>query len=254
MSGSEEAGATGEPAMEETASNSPYVIAIVVGGIIALAYYFLVMKKKEDGSKKNRGKNVDVDETMATNSVGMKDITYIASKLKPDSTHMDILLAVASSPESIMWGTRAHLRKEKLKADRLEEDKKEKAESKLDATKKTDSNNNMFELDDDGWADEDEDMDEEAKEKAKLAKKAEEDEGKTYLHRGIATRAFERRFHLADHVKVTGASYVNGMLNIDLVREVPEALKPRTIAIESGSMIDAKPAKKVTKAKAKADA
>lgn len=58
-----------------------------------------------------------------------------------------------------------------------------------------------------------------------------EDEDKTYLHRGIATRAFERRFHLADHVIITGASHVDGMLHIDLVKEVPEALKPRRIQI-----------------------
>lgn len=64
------------------------------------------------------------------------------------------------------------------------------------------------------------------------AKKA-DDEERTYLHRGIATRAFERRFTLADHVVVTGASHVDGMLHIDLVREVPEALKPRRIDIAS---------------------
>ncbi|KEO60926.1 Hsp20 family protein [Thioclava indica] len=58
-----------------------------------------------------------------------------------------------------------------------------------------------------------------------------EDDTRSYLHRGIATRAFERRFALADHVKVTGASHENGMLHIDLVREVPEALKPRRIEI-----------------------
>jgi molecular chaperone IbpA len=63
------------------------------------------------------------------------------------------------------------------------------------------------------------------------ARKAEEDESRSYLHRGIATRAFERRFQLADHVKVTGAAHVDGMLHIDLVREIPEALKPRRIAI-----------------------
>ena len=63
------------------------------------------------------------------------------------------------------------------------------------------------------------------------ARKAQEPDEKVYLHRGIATRAFERRFTLADHVHVTGASHENGMLNIDLVREVPEALKPRQIAI-----------------------
>jgi molecular chaperone IbpA len=54
-----------------------------------------------------------------------------------------------------------------------------------------------------------------------------------YLHRGIATRSFTRRFELADHVKVTGATLVNGLLTIELQREVPEALKPRRIAISS---------------------
>lgn len=72
------------------------------------------------------------------------------------------------------------------------------------------------------------------------ARKAAEDEAKTYLHRGIATRAFERRFALADHVKVTGAAHADGMLHIDLVREVPEALKPRRIAISGPETLDAK--------------
>lgn len=61
------------------------------------------------------------------------------------------------------------------------------------------------------------------------------EEGRTFLHRGIATRAFERRFALADHVKVTGATHVDGMLHIELAREVPEALKPRRIEIAKGS-------------------
>lgn len=64
------------------------------------------------------------------------------------------------------------------------------------------------------------------------ARKAEaSEEAKAFLHRGIATRAFERRFHLADHVQVQGAIHENGMLHIDLKREIPEALKPRQIAI-----------------------
>ncbi|SMP02776.1 Hsp20 family protein [Shimia sagamensis] len=67
------------------------------------------------------------------------------------------------------------------------------------------------------------------------AKKGDEASDKTYLHRGIATRAFERRFHLADHVRVTGASHEDGMLHINLEREIPEALKPRRIEISSGS-------------------
>jgi len=54
-----------------------------------------------------------------------------------------------------------------------------------------------------------------------------------YLYRGIAGRAFERRFQLADFIKVTGADLVNGVLNIELVREVPEAMKPRTIKVET---------------------
>ncbi|AUR00340.1 Hsp20 family protein [Phaeobacter inhibens] len=65
------------------------------------------------------------------------------------------------------------------------------------------------------------------------AKKSEDDSDRTYLHRGIATRAFERRFTLADHVRVTGASHSDGMLHIDLQREVPEALKPRRIEIST---------------------
>ncbi len=69
-------------------------------------------------------------------------------------------------------------------------------------------------------------------------KKAAEDQERSYLHRGIATRAFERRFALADHVRVTGASHENGMLNIDLKREVPEALKPRRIEITSAKAIE----------------
>ncbi len=61
-----------------------------------------------------------------------------------------------------------------------------------------------------------------------------EEGNRSYLHRGIAERAFERRFQLADHVRPTGASVENGLLHVELVREVPEALKPRRIEIASG--------------------
>lgn len=61
-------------------------------------------------------------------------------------------------------------------------------------------------------------------------KKASEVEGK-FIHRGIANRSFERRFQLADHVNVKAANMVNGLLHIELEREIPEAMKPRTIAI-----------------------
>jgi len=72
-----------------------------------------------------------------------------------------------------------------------------------------------------------------------------EDKETTYLHRGIAGRPFERRFQLADDIKVTGSSLVNGLLNVDLVREVPEEKKPRKIAIatkDAGSRIEDKAA------------
>jgi molecular chaperone IbpA len=59
-------------------------------------------------------------------------------------------------------------------------------------------------------------------------------EEKKFLYRGIAGRAFERKFELADHIKVAGAKLVNGVLSVELVREVPEAMKPRSIKIGGG--------------------
>jgi len=64
------------------------------------------------------------------------------------------------------------------------------------------------------------------------------EEPATVLHRGIARRAFERRFALAEHIKVTGARLQNGLLHVDLVREVPEAKKPRQIAIQTADGTD----------------
>jgi molecular chaperone IbpA len=92
----------------------------------------------------------------------------------------------------------------------------------------------------------DEELNVEVRENALIvsARKAEDDGDRKYLHRGIATRAFERRFALAEHVQVTGASHVNGMLHVDLVREVPEALKPRTIEIGKGETVEAKAVEK----------
>jgi molecular chaperone IbpA len=58
-------------------------------------------------------------------------------------------------------------------------------------------------------------------------------EGKSFLHQGIAARAFERRFQLADHVQVSAASMKDGLLHIDLKREVPESARPKAIPIEA---------------------
>ena len=75
-------------------------------------------------------------------------------------------------------------------------------------------------------------------------KKEKTDETGEVLYQGIAARAFERRFQLADHVTVQGASLANGLLHVDLVREIPEAKKPRQIPINSSTprVIDAKQA------------
>ena len=79
---------------------------------------------------------------------------------------------------------------------------------------------------------------------AKEAPKADADK-REMLYQGIAARAFERRFHLADHVSAVKATVENGLLHIDLVREVPEAAKPRTIAIQTAApkTIDVSPSK-----------
>lgn len=71
--------------------------------------------------------------------------------------------------------------------------------------------------------------------------KTAEQEPANYLHRGIASRSFERRFQLADHVVVKGATLENGLLHVDLVRELPEAMKPRTIPIATKAETAEKP-------------
>jgi len=86
-----------------------------------------------------------------------------------------------------------------------------------------------------GFSDEDLQVEQREHQLVVAAKRDNDEETRTYLHRGIATRAFEKRFQLADHVRVTGAVAEHGMLHIDLVREVPEALKPRRIAIGGSS-------------------
>lgn len=74
-------------------------------------------------------------------------------------------------------------------------------------------------------------------------KKSEEKDKRTYLHQGIATRAFERKFNLADHVEITGAKLVNGLLTIELKHELPEEMKPKKIVINSDDKVLEHPAK-----------
>jgi len=71
-----------------------------------------------------------------------------------------------------------------------------------------------------------------------VGRRQKDDVKRTFLHRGIAARDFEQRFQLAEHVKVVSAKFENGLLTIDLVREIPEALKPRKIDIGGGSNVE----------------
>lgn len=73
-----------------------------------------------------------------------------------------------------------------------------------------------------------------------IAKKEETENTPQYLHQGIAARSFERRFQIAEHVKVVGASLTNGLLNVDLKREIPEAKRPRKIAINGNEATNVK--------------
>ncbi|MBD1548430.1 Hsp20 family protein [Roseibium aggregatum] len=100
---------------------------------------------------------------------------------------------------------------------------------------RTDENNYRITMAVAGFAETD--LSVEAKEHVLTIKgeKKDEDETRDILYRGIASRAFERRFQLAEHVRVEGAHLENGLLHIDLVRELPEAMKPRKIEIGSGS-------------------
>ena len=68
-----------------------------------------------------------------------------------------------------------------------------------------------------------------------VGRRQKDDTKRTFLHRGIAARDFEHRFQLADHVKVVGARLENGLLNIELMREIPEEMKPRKVAIDASA-------------------
>lgn len=142
-----------------------FLIVAVIGG----AFYFFNKKSKEP-EKKPR-KDVEVDDVTSTNTVGLKDVNYIAQKLHPGSSHMDVIMAVISTPENINYGLRAYQLKEKTRQKRIEEDAEEaKGEAKESEKKNTE---NMFDFDDDGWADDDDED-----EKAKAAAKAEEEKKK----------------------------------------------------------------------------
>lgn len=144
------------------------VLLAIVGGAV---YYFLGDKLFPKEKKK---KLPEVDHVAATNTVGLEDVTYLAGLLMPNSTHLDILMAVASTPENVIYGLKAHEAKEEARRERIKEDLEEAKKNKTDSSSKGSSTgNDPFNLDDEGWADDDDDD-----EKAKAAAKAEEEKKK----------------------------------------------------------------------------
>ena len=91
-----------------------------------------------------------------------------------------------------------------------------------------------------GFGEDDLDIQVESEELTIRGRKPEDGGERKFLHQGIGGRNFERRFRLAEHVKVNSASLENGLLHIDLVREIPEAMKPRSIPIGKGKLLDGK--------------
>ena len=99
-----------------------------------------------------------------------------------------------------------------------------------------------------GFGEDDLNIQVESEELTVRGSKPEENGERKFLHQGIGARNFERRFSLADHVRVNSASLENGLLHIDLVREIPEAMKPRSIPIGKGKLIDGKSKAKLKQA------
>lgn len=147
------------------AAYGAFILAIVGGAVYYLIGDKFFKKPKEVA---------DVDDVSATNTVGLKDVTYLASQLHPKSTHLDVLMAVASTPENIAYGLKAYESTEKARRERIKEDLEESKKKKpSSSTKESSSTESMFNLDDDGWADDDDDD-----EKARAAAKAEEEKKK----------------------------------------------------------------------------
>lgn len=141
------------------------VLLAIIGG---LAYYFLgdkLIKKKKT--------EIEVDDVAATNTVGLQDVSYLATQLSPGSSHLDVLMAVASTPENIAYGLKAYQLKEKARRERIQEDLEEAKKKKTKISSTAVSSDALLSIDDEGWADDDDDD-----ERAKAAAKAEEEKKK----------------------------------------------------------------------------
>ena len=162
--------------VEESSSSSMIMIfTIVVGALVAIGImYYMNMKKKKQSKDEEEEKGLaGVSSGLPDNAVGLKDIEYIAKHLSPESSHIDVLLAIASTPDAIAYGLRAYEATQKLRSERLDTDKKQAAKDQANSKKNVSTD--MFDLGDEGWDEgDDEEQDEEAKRKAELAKEADE--------------------------------------------------------------------------------
>jgi hypothetical protein len=160
-----------EPLLVEVSSSLlvPGLIALAVLGVVAYVVYTTFVLKKE---KKETTEEPDDEDITTPNSIGMDDIAYIVKELSPDSVHMDILWAVVSTPEAIQYGLKMFNGVEKIRQARRDTDAQvvEPSKNKSSATAE------LFDLDEGGWdeANDDDDEDEETKKKVKLAQEAEE--------------------------------------------------------------------------------
>jgi hypothetical protein len=171
------------PIIEEIASGDvgmrmPLVVLFLIAGCVSAFFYWQQKqqqkKQKElDDQKKKKESEAPMN---VSNTVSLKDIAYLADQLGPNSTHIDVLWAVASTPESIEWGLQNYNAQEIIREERRQQDEEESKNP--DSKKKKAAAVNLFDLAEDGWADDydDEEQDEEAKRKIKLAKDTEEQE------------------------------------------------------------------------------
>ena len=195
-----------------------YGVAIlaVVGAIL---YY--ILKDKFVQKKKSLP---EVDDMTTSNTVGLGDVAYLAKVLKPDSSHNDVLLAVASTPENVIYGLRNYKNVEKMRMERIQEDLEETKNAK---PKKAATVDAMFNLDDDGWADDDDGDDE----KAKAAAVAEEEKKKA---REDLKKAVGK-----EKVKMEGIDDgVLGQLWVEKVLGSKEMWPPKDLGVLNGARFD----------------
>lgn len=152
-------------------------VVLILAAVAGALYYFQQLGKAakqaaQADPEKKEDAAADAAAAPPANTIGPSDISHLSSKLHPASNHMDVLLAVATTPENIAYGLKAYQLKEATRRERIKEDLEEAKKSLSRGSSKEESTE-MFSLDDDGWADDDADD-----EKAKAAAKAEEEKKK----------------------------------------------------------------------------